>query len=327
MLEDLTAPPSWVYNGRKNGEGDFLMEIRRAHPQELDQIMEIYDRARQFMRRSGNLTQWANGYPSRELIEEDMAAGNCYVLLDGGALAGTFCYLQGKDVEPTYAKIDGAWLDDGPYGVIHRLASAGSARGLTDVCRDWCLARCPSLRADTHRDNLPMQRALERCGFQRCGTVIIQDGTERLAYQLVSPRDGAPALERIRDYRSGRNRFARRLGIEIEELAPGWARVSKTVEEEDLNPLDRPHGAVYFAMADTAAGTAMAVRGYAAVTMESSFHFFRAARVGDRLTAEAREIKSGRTICVYDVRVEGPGGTLIGTGTFTFYQLDQRLEL
>ncbi len=134
-------------------------------------------------------------------------------------------------------------------------------------------------------------------------------------------------LEKIRDHRNTRNRFARQLGMTVEALSPGYARVTKTVEEKDLNPLDRPHGGVYFSMADTAAGSAMASHGYVAVTMESSFHFLRAARLGDLLTAEATEVKFGRTIGVYDVRVTDPRGALIGTGTFTFFRTEQELDL
>lgn len=75
---------------------------------------------RQFTRR-GNLVQWANGQPGRKLIGADIRAGHCYLIIEGGETAGVFCFLCGKDVEPSCAAIDGAWLDDGPYGVLHRL--------------------------------------------------------------------------------------------------------------------------------------------------------------------------------------------------------------
>ncbi len=133
-------------------------------------------------------------------------------------------------------------------------------------------------------------------------------------------------LKQIIEYRNKRNLFARKLGIVVESISPGSARVVKTIEEDDLNPLGRAHGGVYFTMADSAAGSAMVSKGYAAVTVSATYNFFRSAVVGDVVTAEAVETKSGQTICVYDVRVTDQKGTLLGTGTFTFYRLEEKIE-
>lgn len=134
-------------------------------------------------------------------------------------------------------------------------------------------------------------------------------------------------FEKVAAYRNTHNRFARKLGIVVEAVTSGGARVVKTIEEDDLNPLGRAHGGVYFTMADSAAGSAMVAKGYGAVTVNASYNFFRSAQVGDVVTAEAVEVKSGRTICVYDVRVTDQSGTLLGTGTFTFYRLEEKIEL
>lgn len=45
------------------------MEIRKASVQDLGQIMQVYDKARKFMRENGNAEQWGEDYPSAELIE------------------------------------------------------------------------------------------------------------------------------------------------------------------------------------------------------------------------------------------------------------------
>lgn len=134
-------------------------------------------------------------------------------------------------------------------------------------------------------------------------------------------------FEKIVEYRNKHNRFARKLGIVVESAAPGSARVVKTIGEDDLNPIGRAHGGVYFTMADSAAGSAMVAKGFAAVTVNASYNFFRGAAVGDTVTAEAVEVKTGRTICVFDVRVTDQRGTLLGTGTFTFYQTGEKIEL
>ncbi len=96
--------------------------------------------------------------------------------------------------------------------------------------------------------------------------------------------------EQLRAYRNARNPFGKRLGIYVEELRPGYARVVKTVTEEDLNPVNIPHGGVYFSMADTACGSAVAAHENVAVTINCSFSFLKSAKAGDTLTAEAREL-------------------------------------
>ena len=134
-------------------------------------------------------------------------------------------------------------------------------------------------------------------------------------------------LQKILEYRNNRNRFCQRLGITITELSPGYAKAVKNVTEDDLNPLNVAHGGVYFTMADNAAGSAMAAYGEKAVTLNALYNFMRSAKDGDTLTAEAREIKHGGTVCVYDVRITDQNDVLVGTGTFTFYSLKQPLSL
>ena len=96
-------------------------------------------------------------------------------------------------------------------------------------------------------------------------------------------------MQKILEYRNARNRFCQRVGITVTELSPGYAKVVKTVTEDDLNPVDVAHGGLFFSMADNAAGSAMAAYGEQAVTLNAQYNFMRAAKAGDVLTAEARE--------------------------------------
>ena len=103
-----------------------MIQIRPSQLSDLDRLMEIFDHARKFMASVGNGNQWINGYPQRELIAREITAGHCYVCEDEhGKIVGTFCFVPSPD--PFYAIIeDGAWLNDDPYYVIHRIASDGS---------------------------------------------------------------------------------------------------------------------------------------------------------------------------------------------------------
>lgn len=159
------------------------MTVRPATSADLAAMLAVYAAARAFMAAHGNPHQWGDdGYPARALLEEDIALGRSYVVQgEGGAVHGTFMFAPGPD--PTYAVIEeGAWIDDGPYGVIHRIASDGQVRGLLSTAVAFCAQRCPCLRIDTHRDNAVMQRALAKCGFVRCGVIRLENGDPRIAY-------------------------------------------------------------------------------------------------------------------------------------------------
>ena len=164
------------------------MKIRPARIDDRDAILNIFDSARRFMQATGNPNQWIDGYPSCELITRDIVQENCYAMENEEAsVVATFCFLPGPD--PTYARIfDGAWLNDRPYGVIHRLASDGTQKGVAAACFAWSSERLPELRADTHRDNLVMQHLLKKYGFVPCGTILSANGTPRLAFQRSLPR-------------------------------------------------------------------------------------------------------------------------------------------
>ena len=86
-----------------------------------------------------------------------------------------------------------------------------------------------------------------------------------------------------------------------------------------------PDVAVKGTMADNACGFAMSTHGFVAVTVNSTFNFMRGAQVGDRLTAEAVEVKGGKTISVYETRVTNQNGDLIASGTFTFFRMEKQL--
>ena len=93
----------------------------------------------------------------------------------------TFCLIEGEDV--TYSRIEkGEWLNNEPYATIHRLASDGSVKGLTNEVVNWCKLSHQNLRADTHQNNIVMQKALLRDGFKECGIIYVANGTPRLAY-------------------------------------------------------------------------------------------------------------------------------------------------
>ena len=162
------------------------MRIRHSNRDDLPRIRAIYQRARTFMAQQGNPGQWGDSWPPENLMESDACGENAdygYVCENDGQVVGVFFYKTGDD--PTYAVIhDGAWLDDSPYGVVHRIATDGTVKGVGTFCLNWAFEQCGHLRIDTHADNVPMQNLLRKLGFAHCGTIyVFEDDAPRMAFE------------------------------------------------------------------------------------------------------------------------------------------------
>ena len=155
--------------------------IRNAHPADWNDIMEIYAIARSFMKTAGNPNQWGDTYPPEDLIKEEIRLQRTYVVELDGRIQAVFAMIPG--VDPAYLHIEGAWLNNEPYAAVHRVASRGEVNGLVSQILSWALEQHGNIRIDTHDDNIPMQRALAKCGFTPCGRIWLQNGAPRIAYQ------------------------------------------------------------------------------------------------------------------------------------------------
>lgn len=152
-----------------------MAKVRKAAAQDIESIDQIYVLARQFMSENGNCTQWTNGYPGKSDIIADINEDVLFVTEDMKAVMA----LIGGD-DPTYLVIDGAWHDPSPYMTIHRIASIEKGHGQAMI--DYAKSCCSHLRIDTHRNNLPMRRLLEKNGFVCCGTIESLHGP-RMAFE------------------------------------------------------------------------------------------------------------------------------------------------
>ena len=104
------------------------MQIRKAKPEDLAQIMPLYEKAREFMAKNGNPSQWGKNNPPKELIMQDIAEGSLYVG-EEEEIELVFHFHVGE--EPNYKEIyEGAWHKDEAYGVIHRVVSSEKSPAL-----------------------------------------------------------------------------------------------------------------------------------------------------------------------------------------------------
>ena len=168
------------------------MVIRETKREDLGAIMPIFDEARATIATLG-IDQWQNGYPSREVIECDIALLQSRAVEHDGEIVATFALIF--DGDPTYDKIyGGEWLtgESESYIAIHRVAILVARRGkgiagaIIEYAKDVALSLGrKSLRIDTHRGNIVMRKLLEKQGFSHCGTIFLADGAERVAYELI----------------------------------------------------------------------------------------------------------------------------------------------
>ena len=166
------------------------MNIRRAEKKDIDRIMQIIADARMSIGKLG-IDQWQYGYPTRDIVKEDIMLERSFVVFDEEEICATFALMMNG--EPTYKKIYcGAWIGDGEYIALHRIAIESNHRGkgiaeniikfLSEFANENGYS---SIRVDTHDGNVPMRKMLEKNGFEYCGTIHLLDGQSRVAYEKL----------------------------------------------------------------------------------------------------------------------------------------------
>lgn len=165
------------------------MIIRHANITDLIDIMVIIEKAKIYMKEN-KINQWSENYPNEDVFLTDLKENRLYVAeIDKKVLGMAVLVLDG---DADYKNIDGKWLVDGKYGVIHRIAvnpdykSQNVAKNLLDFFEDKLKElNYDSIRVDTHKDNKSMLRFIEKNGFQKCGIVYIRKTDERIAFEKL----------------------------------------------------------------------------------------------------------------------------------------------
>lgn len=166
------------------------MEFRQANISDLDQIVEIIELSKKYLKET-KVDQWQDGYPAKEDLRRDIESGNSYVLTNKDEIVATT--VISLDGESTYNSIfNGEWIINEEYIVMHRVAVHDKYKGkgifkeLIKEAESLALNKgISSIKIDTHRDNISMQRALVKNNFKRCGIIYLEDGSERIAFEKV----------------------------------------------------------------------------------------------------------------------------------------------
>ncbi len=137
---------------------------------------------------------------------------------------------------------------------------------------------------------------------------------------MTETNDAQRLAEAVRVGMYARDHAARALGITVEAIGPGFARCRMTVRQEMVNGHATCHGGLTFTLADCAFAYACNACNRATVALGAEISFTAPARLGDVLTATARErSRAGRT-GVYDVEVTGADGATVALFRGTSYE-------
>jgi len=163
-------------------------KFRKAEIADVNSIWEILQQAI-IRRKEDGSNQWQDGYPNVDVVQKDIDSRIGFVLIDGDTIIG-YCAVLIND-EPAYANIQGKWLTNDDFVVIHRVAISGKylgkgfAKKLMNFVEEYAINnRIWSIKADTNFDNIAMMKIFEKLGYIYCGEVYFRNSPRR-AYEKV----------------------------------------------------------------------------------------------------------------------------------------------
>ncbi len=107
------------------------------------------------------------------------------------------------------------------------------------------------------------------------------------------------------------DKFSKWMGLQVEAVGDGYAKLVCTIREEMLNGVGSVHGGVTFALADSAFAFACNSDNNLSVALDVHINFTKAGQAGDVFTVEARRITAGKKTGVYDVRITNQHNQLV----------------
>lgn len=131
--------------------------------------------------------------------------------------------------------------------------------------------------------------------------------------------------EQLLEFRNREHKYGKYMHARTVEISDGYAKAIMEVLDEFTNPVGSVHGGAIFSLADMAAGAASSSRNTRTTTLNCTMNYLKAGLNVKNLISEARRIKSGKTIEVYETEVKDENGTLLATGTFTYFNLGGQL--
>ena len=164
------------------------MNFRKAVKSDINEIMRIIKQAQNYFKENG-INQWQDNYPNNDIINNDIINNNSYVVEKNENIIATIAVSFEKEI--AYNNIyQGQWISNESYAVIHRIAIDNMYKGLglshkiIKFAEEICIKRgVKSIKVDTHKQNLLMQKLLEKNQFKYCGIIYLKNNEERVAFE------------------------------------------------------------------------------------------------------------------------------------------------
>lgn len=164
------------------------LTYRLAIKEDKDRIWEILQQAIARRKADGS-TQWQDGYPNPDTIIADIEKQQGFVFLNANNIVAYAAFIF--NYEPAYTDIEGAWLSNDNFCVVHRVAvcdeeiGKGMATQIFRLVEQYAKDNNTfSIKVDTNFDNLPMLKILEKLTYQYCGEVTMRGG-KRKAFEKI----------------------------------------------------------------------------------------------------------------------------------------------
>ncbi len=169
-------------------ESNATILFRKAISTDAATIWNILRQAILRRKKDGS-KQWQDGYPNLETVQNDIEKKIGYVLTENEKVVA-YCAVILND-EPAYEHIDGKWLSDGDFYVVHRVAVSDEVAGKGYAMKIFAAIEnfavqhhIFSIKMDTNFDNAAMLHILKKCGYTYCGKVHLRK-SERLGYEKL----------------------------------------------------------------------------------------------------------------------------------------------
>ncbi|MFT7297584.1 MAG: acyl-CoA thioesterase [Sphingobacteriales bacterium] len=121
--------------------------------------------------------------------------------------------------------------------------------------------------------------------------------------------------------------YSQWLGIKVLETGEGISKLHMTVRKEMLNGFGIAHGAITYALADSALAFSANSHGVKSVSVETSISHIAGVKEGDQLTATATEIHKSRKIGVYDISVSNQNNEKVALFKGTVYRTSKEWDV
>ena len=162
--------------------------FRKSTAEDSDKIWEILQQAI-LRRKNDGSKQWQNGYPNPETVKSDIEREVGFVLTENENVVAYSAIILND--EPAYENIEGKWLTNGDFYVVHRVAVSDEVAGkgyATEIFKrieEFSKSENVfSIKVDTNFDNAAMLHILKKLDYVYCGKVQLMGG-ERLAFEKV----------------------------------------------------------------------------------------------------------------------------------------------